>query len=82
MILIQERLIKIFIENLNKEEVDLNKSFIDAGIDELDKAEAMMRSEDEFGVEISDLESDQIFTIQELVECINQKLEAKKKHQP
>lgn len=47
----------------------------DLGLDSLDVVEVVMAFEDEFGIEISDTEAEQIFTVQQAVDLIKLKLD-------
>ena len=47
---------------------------LDLGADSLDTAELVMDLEDEFNVEISDLEADNIFTVKEATAFIKERL--------
>ena len=48
--------------------------FKDLGADSLDTTELIMRFEDEYSIEISDLESDEIHTVQDTIDYIEEKL--------
>jgi acyl carrier protein len=47
---------------------------LDLGADSLDVTELVMSLEDEFVIEISDLEADKIFTVSEATEYIKERL--------
>lgn len=74
---LEARVKKIVAEQLNvdESEVKLESSFIDdLGADSLDTVEVVMAFEEEFGVEISDEDADQIKTVGAALDYI-------KKHQ-
>ena len=48
--------------------------FKDLGADSLDTTELIMRFEDEYSIEISDLEADNIHTVQDTIDYIEEKL--------
>ena len=71
---IEERVRKIVCEQLGKsdEEVNNDSSFVDdLGADSLDTVELVMALEEEFDLEIADVEAEQISTVQEAVNYIN-----------
>lgn len=58
--------------SLEKEEVTLEKSFTDLGIDSLDLVELVMELEEEFDIAIEEAENLQ--TVGDVVEYINEKV--------
>ena len=71
---IDERVQKIVCEQLgvSTEEVKLEASFIDdLGADSLDTVELVMAFEEEFEIEIPDEEAEEISTVQNAVDYIN-----------
>ncbi len=71
---IQERVKKIIIEQLGvkEEEVKHEASFVDdLGADSLDTVELVMALEEEFDIEISDDEAENISTVQSAIDYIN-----------
>jgi len=74
-----ERVRKIVIDHLDAdpEKVTEKASFIDdLGADSLDNVELIMAFEEEFDVEISDAEAENVLTVGDAVKAISQKLEA------
>ena len=72
---IQDRVKKIVVEQLGVEEdkVTENASFIDdLGADSLDTVELVMALEEEFGIEISDEDAEQIANLTQAVDYIQQ----------
>ncbi|ASS91590.1 MAG: acyl carrier protein [Bacillaceae bacterium] len=72
-----ERVTKIIVDRLgvDESEVKLESSFKDdLGADSLDVVELVMELEDEFGMEISDEEAEQIVTVGDAVNYIQSKL--------
>ena len=72
---IQERVIDTIVEQLgaNRDDVKLSSSFIeDLGADSLDSVELVMAFEEEFGLEISDDEADNMKTVADTVNYIQQ----------
>jgi len=70
-----ERVKKIVIEHLGVEEakVSENSSFIDdLGADSLDTVELVMAFEEEFGIEIPDDAAENILTIKDAIDYIDQ----------
>lgn len=70
---IDERVIKIVIEQLGvkEEEVNNDSSFVDdLGADSLDTVELVMAFEDEFDIEIADEDAEKITTVQEAIDYI------------
>ena len=71
---VEERVQKIVCEQLgvSPEEVKLAASFIvDLGADSLDTVELVMAFEEEFEIEIPDEEAEEISTVQNAVDYIN-----------
>tara|TARA_Y100000590_G_scaffold434238_1_gene552222 strand:- start:3653 stop:3883 length:231 start_codon:yes stop_codon:yes gene_type:complete len=71
---VEERVQKIVCEQLgvSQEEVKLAASFIDdLGADSLDTVELVMAFEEEFEIEIPDEEAEEIATVQNAVDYIN-----------
>ncbi|MDN4503341.1 acyl carrier protein [Alteromonadaceae bacterium BrNp21-10] len=71
---IEERVIKIIIEQLGvkEEEVKSEASFVDdLGADSLDTVELVMALEEEFDTEIPDEEAEKITTVQSAIDYIN-----------
>ena len=71
---VEERVQKIVCEQLgvSPEEVKLGASFIDdVGADSLDTVELVMAFEEEFEIEIPDEEAEEISTVQNAVDYIN-----------
>jgi acyl carrier protein len=75
---IEERVIKIVVEQLGVDEatVKSNSSFVDdLGADSLDTVELVMALEEEFDCEIPDEEAEKITTVQQAIDYINANLE-------
>ncbi len=73
---VEERVKKIVVEQLgvSEEEVTPEASFVDdLGADSLDVVELIMGLEDEFGIEISDAEAENIRTVGDAVSFISDK---------
>ena len=73
---IQDKVVEIIVEqlNVNAEQAVPEAKFIeDLGADSLDTVELVMRLEEEFGVEISDEESEKILTVGSAVKFIEEK---------
>lgn len=74
----RDKIIKIIKEQLNVSESEIKPeaSFVDdLGADSLDAVEIVMAIEDEFGIEISDNSAEQIKTVGEMMNHINNALE-------
>ena len=70
----EERVKKVIIEQLgvNEDQVTDNASFVDdLGADSLDTVELVMALEEEFDIEISDDEAENISTVQSAIDYIN-----------
>ncbi len=76
----EARLRKIIAEQLsvNEEEVTTDASFIDdLNADSLDLVELIMQLEEEFGIEISDDEAENIVTVRDAIQYIEEHAPAK-----
>jgi len=74
---IYQKLVKIVSQKLQIHENEINEdsSFVDDfGADSLDLVELIMKMEEEFGIEISDEESQKILTVKDAIDFIEQKL--------
>jgi acyl carrier protein len=74
---IGERVKKITAKSLDIESAlvkDTSNFSLDLGADSLDVTELVMNLEDEFDIEISDIEADNIFTVAEATEYIKERL--------
>ena len=74
-----ERLKKIIVEQLGVDEADvkLEASFVDdLNADSLDLVELVMSLEEEFGTEISDEDAENIRSVQDAVDYIDERLNA------
>lgn len=73
---IQERITKIFVEHLGVEasKVISEATFDDLGADSLDRAELVMNMEEEFNIEIPDVDGANITTIKEAVDYVEGRL--------
>ncbi len=74
---IGERVKKITAKSLDIESAlvkDTSNFSLDLGADSLDVTELVMNLEDEFDIEISDIEADNIFTVAEVTEYIKERL--------
>ena len=72
-----ERLIKIVVEQLAVDEADVKpgSSFVDdLNADSLDLVELIMSLEEEFGTEISDEDAENIRSVQDAVDYIDERL--------
>lgn len=72
-----QKIVKIVSQKLqvNESEVKEESSFVDDfGADSLDLVELIMKMEEEFGIEISDEESQKILTVKDAVDFIESKL--------
>ncbi|MCX7904032.1 MAG: acyl carrier protein [Caloramator sp.] len=74
MIMVFERLRDIISENMGieKEEITLETSFEDLGLDSLDLVELVMNVEDEFGIEIE--EGQNFCTVKDVVGYIEERI--------
>jgi acyl carrier protein len=76
---VEERVKSIIVEQLgvDAEEVSQDASFVeDLGADSLDTVELIMAFEEEFGVEISDQEAEQIRKVRDAVDYIEKRNKA------
>jgi len=76
---VEERVKSIIVEQLgvDAEEVSPDASFVeDLGADSLDTVELIMAFEEEFGVEISDQEAEQIRKVRDAVDYIEKRNKA------
>lgn len=73
--MIRERLKELAIEHLdiNPEEIDFNSKISDLDIDSIDLVDFIMVLEDEFSIEFSDEELDEIETLADIVSLIESK---------
>jgi acyl carrier protein len=74
---VQERVTKIVVEQLGvkEEEVTLESSFVDdLGADSLDTVELVMALEEEFDTEIPDEDAENITTVKQAIDYINEHL--------
>lgn len=72
---VEERVKKIVVEQLGVKEEDVtpNASFIDdLGADSLDTVELVMAFEEEFDMEIPDEQAEQMTTVQQVIDRINE----------
>lgn len=60
--------------NVDEEDITMDTTFDDLGADSLDVVELIMSLEEEFDIEISDENTDNITTVGDLVICIKQKV--------
>ena len=75
---IQERVMKIIVEQLGVKEDEVNggASFVDdLGADSLDTVELVMALEEEFETEIPDEDAEKITTVQQAIDYITEHLE-------
>ena len=78
---IEQEVIDIVVEQLgvDKEDVDLSKSFVeDLNADSLDLTELIMTFEERFGFEISEEEAEKLKTVSDVVSYVNAKRAGKK----
>lgn len=70
-----EKIKNIIVEQLDlgEEEVTLNTSFEDLGVDSLDLFQIIIEIEEEFGIEVQDAEK--ITTVEEAVRYVENKIE-------
>jgi acyl carrier protein len=76
---VEERVKSIIVEQLgvDAEEVSADASFVeDLGADSLDTVELIMAFEEEFGVEISDQDAEQIRKVSDAVKYISERNKA------
>jgi acyl carrier protein len=74
---VQDRVTKIVVEQLGvkEEEVALESSFVDdLGADSLDTVELVMALEEEFDTEIPDEDAENITTVKQAIDYINEHL--------
>jgi acyl carrier protein len=74
---VQERVTKIVVEQLGvkEEEVSMESSFVDdLGADSLDTVELVMALEEEFETEIPDEDAENITTVKQAIDYINEHL--------
>ncbi|MDU3137146.1 MAG: acyl carrier protein [Anaerococcus prevotii] len=73
--MIRERLKELAIENLNLDpsEIDFDSKISDLDIDSIDLVDFIMLIEDEYSVEFSDEELDEIETLADIVSVIESK---------
>ncbi|WP_297790227.1 acyl carrier protein [uncultured Anaerococcus sp.] len=73
--MIRERLKELAVENLdiNPDEIDLDGKISDLDIDSIDLVDFIMVIEDEFDIEFSDEELDEIETLSDIVSLIESK---------
>lgn len=74
---VQDRVTKIVVEQLGvkEEEVNLEASFVDdLGADSLDTVELVMALEEEFDTEIPDEDAENITTVKQAIDYINEHL--------
>lgn len=72
---IAERVIKIVVDKLGVKEADVTPaaSFVgDLGADSLDTVELVMEFEEQFGIEIPDEKAEQITTVQQVIDYIQE----------
>ena len=72
---VEEKVKEIVMDKLNvtAEQVTEQASFVeDLGADSLDQAELVLALEDEFSLQISDKESENLLTVGKVIEYINQ----------
>ena len=78
---IAKKVIKGIACNLDKHEHEVTPESIvtvDLGADSLDMVEIVMRVEDDFEIEVFDAEMAKLSTVQDWIDLVEQKLEAKK----
>lgn len=68
-----EKVVKFIEDEFNIIDVNMNNTFYELYMDELDIADLFLLIEDEFGIEFSDEEFDSVKSIDELVNLINEK---------
>ena len=73
--MIRERLKELAVENLdiNPDEIDLDSKISDLDIDSIDLVDFIMIIEDEFSIEFSDEELDEIESLSDIVSLIESK---------
>lgn len=69
-----KRLADIVSKKIKTDNVPLEASLTDLGLDSLDKAEIMINIEDEFGFEFEEEEMFDVKTVQDLLDLINKKI--------
>jgi acyl carrier protein len=68
-----EKIKKLLHEEYGIQNFDSNTKFSELGLDSLDKVEIIMYLEEEFNIEITDEEGDNVNTVKDLVELIQNK---------
>jgi acyl carrier protein len=74
---VRERVVEVIVDLLGVDPgmvTPRSNYFKDLGADSLDTTELIMRFEDEYSIEISDLEADDIHTVQDTIDYIEEKL--------
>ena len=74
---VEEKVIKIIAEKLNvsEDQVKPEASFVDdLGADSLDLVELVMAMEEEFGMEISDVEAEKLRTVKDVLDYVKERV--------
>lgn len=73
---LKDKVLKIFVNYLEKDinKLNVDSTFSENNLTELDVIESVMRVEDEFKIEISDDEADKLNSIANLIFCVENKL--------